>query len=87
MAARTDKDTEIGFEEALNQLQKAVEALESGDLGLDEALARYERGVNLLARCRAMLDSAERKVALLTGVDAEGNPETAPFDASATVER
>lgn len=80
-------DPEPGFEEALTRLERVVAALEGGALGLDEALARYEEGVRLLARCRALLAGAERRVALLAGVDADGNPVTAPFDASATLER
>jgi exodeoxyribonuclease VII small subunit len=75
-------DDDLRFEQALQQLQQAVEALEGGELGLDASLARYEQGVRLLGRCRALLDGAERRVALLTGVDGEGRPETAPFDAA-----
>jgi exodeoxyribonuclease VII small subunit len=39
----------------------------------------------LLKRCYNLLDQAEQSVALLTGVDPDGNPLSAPFDASATV--
>lgn len=77
----------LGFEEAIGALGKAVEALEAGDLGLDDALARYEEGVGLLVRCRSLLDGAERRVALLTGVDDDGAPRTEPFDAQATADR
>lgn len=80
-------EPEPGFEDALRRLEKTVQALESGDLGLDDALTRYEQGVRLVARCRTLLDGAERKVALLTGVTPDGEPQTSPFDASATVER
>jgi exodeoxyribonuclease VII small subunit len=79
-------EPEIKFEDALRQLEGTVEALESGELGLDDALARYEQGIRLLSRCRALLDNAERKVALLTGIDDQGQPETTTFDASATLE-
>ncbi|CAN5700707.1 hypothetical protein BH23PLA1_BH23PLA1_05810 [soil metagenome] len=74
------------FEESLRQLERVVGDLEGGELGLDEALARYEQGVSMLARCRGLLDVAERKVALLTGVDKKGEPVIEPFDASATFE-
>src|SRR5262249_26083621 len=80
-------DTEIGFEAALQRLERAVEALEAGDLGLDGALAKYEEGVRLLAHCHGLLDAAERKVTLLTGVDGDGNAATTPFDATAPAER
>jgi exodeoxyribonuclease VII small subunit len=83
----TDAPSDVepaGFEDALDALERTVEGLEAGDLGLDDALAEYARGVQLLARCRSLLDAAERSVALLTGVAADGTPLTAPFDASAT---
>jgi exodeoxyribonuclease VII small subunit len=79
--------SELNFEDALERLESVVGALEGGELGLDDALAQYEQGVRLLVRCRALLENAERKVALLTGVDEDGSPLTAPFDATATAEQ
>ncbi len=69
-----------GFEAALQELEQSVAALESGRLDLDAALAVYERGVSLIAGCQRLLDAAERRVAVLTGVAADGTPQTAPFD-------
>lgn len=80
-------ELEPSFESALAGLERAVAALESGRLDLDEALKQYEEGVRLLGHCNALLDGAERKVALLTGVNADGIPDTAPFNATATAER
>jgi exodeoxyribonuclease VII small subunit len=80
-------ETDAGFEAALDQLERVVEELEGGALGLDGALAKYEQGVRLLSYCHGLLDGAGRRVAVLTGVDASGTPETAPFDAAATVAR
>ena len=79
-------DAQTSFEANLRQLEKTVKALEGGDLGLDAALAQYEGGIRLLGSCHAMLDSASQKVALLTGVTEDGQPETAEFDATATFE-
>ena len=70
------------FEESLGELEKIVAELESGKLGLSDALARYEEGVKHLKGCQQLLESAERKIELLSGVDAEGNPITQPFDES-----
>jgi exodeoxyribonuclease VII small subunit len=78
---------EPSFEEALSQLERIVENLERGEPDLTGALAKYEKGVKLLTRCHSLLDQAEHSVALLTGVDHQGNPLTAPFDASATMAR
>jgi exodeoxyribonuclease VII small subunit len=77
-------ETPLGFEEALRRLDRTVARLEGGELDLDGALAEYEQGVHLLTRCRSMLDAAEKQVALLTGVDDDGQPLTSPFETSAT---
>jgi exodeoxyribonuclease VII small subunit len=61
-------------------LEKIVAELESGKLGLSDALERYEEGVKHLKGCQQLLEMAERKIELLSGVDAEGNPLTQPFD-------
>jgi exodeoxyribonuclease VII small subunit len=68
------------FEESLEELEKIVAELESGKLGLSEALARYEEGVKHLKGCQELLEHAERRIELLSGVDADGNPITQPFE-------
>jgi exodeoxyribonuclease VII small subunit len=68
------------FEDSLKELEKIVAELESGKLGLSDALARYEEGVKHLKGCQQLLEMAERKIELLSGVDAEGNPITERFD-------
>lgn len=85
MAASEESDP--SFEEALGLLERIVAVLERGDTELSEALAQYEHGVRLLARCHHLLDSAEQTVALLTSLDEAGNPQTATFDTTATTER
>jgi exodeoxyribonuclease VII small subunit len=87
MAMSNQSENEPSFEEALSQLERIVENLERGEPELTTALAKYERGVKLLTQCYRLLDQAEHSVALLTGVDNQGNPLTAPFDASATIAR
>jgi exodeoxyribonuclease VII small subunit len=79
------EEPELRFEAAMNQLEEIVESLERGEPELATALSKYETGVRLLSRCYALLERAERSVALLAGVDAEGNPVTASFDATATL--
>ena len=59
-------DDELTFEQAEAELRKIVERLESGDAGIDEAIALWERGEALYAICRARLDAAEGKVEELT---------------------
>ena len=67
------------FEVALAELEAIVHQLEDGDLGLEESLARYEQGVKHLKHCFALLQDAERKIELLTGVKNDGTPLTQPF--------
>jgi exodeoxyribonuclease VII small subunit len=74
------------FEAALNELQQIVGALETGALGLEDSLKQYERGSALLRHCYGLLESAEQRIEILTGRTAEGELQTAPFDATATHE-
>jgi exodeoxyribonuclease VII small subunit len=54
------------FEEAEAELQTIVERLETGDVGIDEAIALWQRGEALYEICRQRLESAEGKVEELT---------------------
>ena len=48
------------------QLEHLVEQIESGQLGLEDALKQYERGTALIKRCRVVLAAAEQRIAELT---------------------
>ncbi len=50
------------FEEAERELEAIVERLESGGVGLDEALRLWERGEELYRVCRERLDQAQGKI-------------------------
>src|SRR3982751_3894642 len=76
-------ETDVGFEAALEQIERVVAALETGELGLDAALAKYEEGVRLLSYCHGLLDGVQRRVAVLTEADDSGNLEAIPFDPAA----
>ncbi len=80
-------DPDLSFEQALSRLERIVASLERGESDLSHALASYETGVALLTHCHQILDKAEHSVALLTGVDDVGNPLTAPFDGTTTIQR
>ena len=68
------------FEEGIALLEKIVEELESGDLTLDESLARYEQGVKAFKSCHEMLRDAEKRVeALLKAQD--GSTQVGRFEA------
>jgi exodeoxyribonuclease VII small subunit len=73
------------YEQALAELETVLRDLEDGTTTLDDALARYERGVQLLRLCYAQLKDAEQKIQLLAGVDDAGKPLLQPFEHVASV--
>ena len=50
------------FEEARRELERIVAQLESGQAGLEEALALWERGEELYRLCLGRLDAAQGKI-------------------------
>ena len=73
-----DSEPQIAFEEAVEQLETIVRRLEQGGGPLDEALEDYATAIQLLKHCQRRLQLAERRVEVLSGVDAQGNPVTRP---------
>jgi exodeoxyribonuclease VII small subunit len=63
--------TEKRFEIALEELEKIVEQLESGDLSLEDSLTAFENGVGLVKYCNQKLSDVEKKIELLVR-DKEG---------------
>jgi len=55
-----------GFEAAIAELEQLVAKMEGGDQPLDQALASFERGVQLARTCQAALQEAQQRVQLLT---------------------
>ena len=53
------------FETALAELEQLVERMESGELRLQESLAAYKRGAELLAYCQSALKDAQQQVQVL----------------------
>ncbi|MCX5709498.1 MAG: exodeoxyribonuclease VII small subunit [Candidatus Omnitrophica bacterium] len=72
---------EVKFEEALKKLEKIVVDLEQGDLSLDEALKKYQEGIELSRVCSQRLESAKKKIDVLTK-NKKGEFELKPLDES-----
>ena len=53
------------FDDGLDRLEALVQQLEGGALGLEEALTRYEEGVQLSQSLQAQLNEAQRRVEVL----------------------
>ena len=69
--------TLASFEKSLNELEKVVKELESGELPLERSLELFERGMALSDVCRKQLESAETRVEILLKKDGKLEPE--PF--------
>lgn len=75
------------FEDALSELEEIVQELEDGEIDLETALQRYERGVALVRLCYEKLQEAEKRILQLSGQTDAGEPILKPFDHSATANR
>jgi len=53
------------FEEALKELEEILGQIERGEVGLEESLAKYERGSFLIQHCTGILNEAEKKIELI----------------------
>ncbi|MCR5456787.1 MAG: exodeoxyribonuclease VII small subunit [Clostridiales bacterium] len=65
MSEKKTAEKKMDFEQALQRLEQIVEDMESGNAKLDESLALFEEGVQLVKFCREALDKAEKKVMMI----------------------
>ena len=66
------------FEKSLQNLEKIVTQMESGELGLEESLAQFESGIRLAKTCQDTLANAELRVEQL--IEKNGLQQTVPFE-------
>lgn len=67
MAKTTAADADIPFEKALEELEAIVAKMEEGKLPLEESLAAYQRGAELLRHCEGKLSAAQARISILEG--------------------
>lgn len=72
------------FEQSLSELEQVIREMEDGQLGLEDALLRYERGVALVKECHGRLQQVEQRIQVLTRVE-DDKPVLQPFKHEATV--
>ena len=58
-------DEQLTFEQALERLEKIVQALQDGGLTLEESIALYEEGMGLARICNERLNAADLKITQL----------------------
>jgi exodeoxyribonuclease VII small subunit len=71
------------FEEALAELEQILADIESGQVGLEQSLVKYERGSFLVRHCREVLDKAEKQIELLSKSE-DGTLTSQPLDEEET---
>ncbi len=82
----TKKDEkQPNFEESIARLEHIVQEIASGKVGLEESLVMYEKGMELVQRCRTILDSAEKRIELLS--PAGGTLKASPMEPPAEENR
>ncbi len=59
--ARPDPD-DLTYDQAIAELESINERIERGEIGLEDSLAEYRRGVALAKRCHDILDTAEQEL-------------------------
>ena len=62
-----DTPGELTFEKALGELEALVARMEDGRLPLEESLAAYQRGAELIRFCEGRLSDAQARIAVLEG--------------------
>ena len=72
------KDKLKDFEKSLQHLEKIVSQMETGELGLEESLEQFEKGIKLAKNCQDTLANAEMRVEQL--IEKNGLQQTAAFE-------
>jgi exodeoxyribonuclease VII small subunit len=67
MPASPAPDDLLTFEKALDELEALVARMEDGKLPLEESLAAYQRGAELIKFCESKLTDAQARIAVLEG--------------------
>ncbi len=59
------------FEDAIKKLEEIAKELESGELGLDESVSKFEEGMKISKNCTKMLNEAEKRINILINNDGD----------------
>jgi exodeoxyribonuclease VII small subunit len=71
------------FEDAMTELEQILTDIEAGEIGLEESLARFERGTFLIQHCRGVLGAAEKQIEILSK-GADGSIQAQPLEESSS---
>jgi exodeoxyribonuclease VII small subunit len=62
----------LSFEKAMARLEKIVESIEQGKIGLEDSIKQFEEGMTLIRHCRGVLSGAELKIQQLQAAGKDG---------------
>ena len=68
------------FEATLAELQETVDALEKGNLPLEDALSQFQRAIKLSKSCQKVLQEAELKISQIAQDGTEVSPPEVDLD-------
>ena len=74
-----EEQREITFEQAISRLEEIVQALDGGELPLNESLRLFEEGVKLARECSKQLAEAQSQLETLVKKP-DGSLDTEPLD-------
>ena len=63
--------SKLSFEQAIKKLTDIVSKIEDGQVSLEQSMAQYEQGMELIKHCRAILQKAEKKIEQITKQEKE----------------
>ncbi|HET6409766.1 MAG TPA: exodeoxyribonuclease VII small subunit [Chthoniobacteraceae bacterium] len=72
-------EPQLSFESAVERLEQIVELMESDKMPLDDLLVRYEEGTKLVRFCQQQLESAEKRIEIVTR-NARGEAKVESFE-------
>lgn len=75
-------ETKTNFEEVIQELEEIAQALEKGDLSLEQSVEKFEKGMQLSAQCKQILENAEKKITMLVQ-NAQGEKQEETFSVEA----
>jgi exodeoxyribonuclease VII small subunit len=68
----------LTFEQAMQRLDEIVAAMESGEIGIEDSITRYEEAMKLADHCRRVLDTVEQRIQKIQ-LESSGQLSTEPL--------
>lgn len=69
--AKKNEEKKISLEESFEMLDQLIEEMESDEISLEDSFTKYEQGMKLLRECNETLDTVEKKIQIIRGVEEE----------------